>query len=66
MLYKLLNNNFNDEVAHTTNIVEMQHKTSKLLQNLNKPIKKQINVQISSINLLLISLNLLLTLKSFR
>ena len=66
MLHKLLNNNFNNEVAHTTNIVEMQHKISELLQNLNKPIKNQINVQISSIILLLTSLNLLLTLKRFR
>ena len=40
MLHKLLNNNFNDEVAHTTSIVEMPHKFAyKLLQNLNKPTK---------------------------
>ena len=49
MVHKLLNNNFNDEVAHTASIVEMQHKIAELLQNLNKPIKNQINVQISSI-----------------
>ena len=40
MLHKLLNNNFNDEVVHTSSIVEMRHKIAyKLLQNLNKPIK---------------------------
>ena len=66
MLHKLLNNNFNDEVAHTTNIVKMQHKISELLQNLNESIKNQINVQINSINFLLTSLNLLLNLKRFR
>ena len=66
MLHKLFKNNFKNEVAHTVSIVEMQHKIAELLQNLNKPIEDQINVQISSINLLLISLNLLLTLKRFR
>ena len=39
MLHKLLNINFNDEIAHTTSIVEMRHKVTELLQNLNKPIE---------------------------